>query len=124
MRRPIAVLAVLTHELMHHVLHGIAEYSSGGPEAEELSPDLHMETCGSGVIALAGVEQTGWRGNLSQPSRAHALALFHAAGGHGPDASLAHLPSRSATFLRRAVREVTRSGEGAALRDSLRSLAD
>ncbi len=119
MRQPVAFLALMTHELMHHVLHRIDEYPPGGPEAEELATDLHMISCGFGVIAMAGAEQAGWLGYMTQPSRAHALALFLAARGIGAAAARAYLPALSAGYLGKALREVARSGEAEALRARL-----
>ena len=110
-KRPLSLISTLAHELMHHVLHRIDEFPPGGPETEELATDLHVITMGMGVIQLSGAEQTGWQGYMSQPARAHAMALFLASRGIAPDAALAHLPPRSAKYLRRAVKEVDRSGE-------------
>ena len=111
MKHPLAFVSTLAHELMHHVLHGIDHYPPGGPEAEELATDLHVITMGFGVIELAGAEQLGWQGYMTQPSRAHALALFLAVRGISPEDALGFLPGRAGGFLKNAVAEVERSGE-------------
>lgn len=103
---PLAMMSTLTHELMHHVLHAQEDYPPGGAETEELATDLHMITMGLGVIALSGAEQAGWQGYLSQPSRAHALALFLMGRGMDPAEALRHLPARSGKYVRRALRHL------------------
>lgn len=115
MRQPLAFLSLMTHELMHHVLNRIEEYPPGGPEAEELATDLHMITMGFGVIAMSGAEQAGWQGYMTQPSRAHALAVFLAARGIPPEEALGFLPGRAGGFVKRAIEEVAKSGEIEAL---------
>lgn len=104
--RPLVLIATLAHELMHHVLYQIEEEPPGGPAAHELSTDLHVITSGFGVLAMAAAEQSGWHGYLSQPSRAHALAVFLRVAGHDPDLAVRLLPPRSARLLRRALRHV------------------
>ncbi len=111
MRQPLAFLSLMTHELMHHALHRIHEFPPGGAEAEELSTDLHMITMGFGVIALSGAEAAGWQGYMTQPSRAHALALFLAIRGISSDEALGYLPGRAGGFVKAAVKEVAASGE-------------
>jgi hypothetical protein len=104
--RPLSLISTLVHEVMHHVLHLQVDVSAmpGGPQAEELSTDLHCITTGFGVIELAGSEQAGWQGYMTQPSRAHALALFLRARGLDAPTTLAALPPRSAKYLRRALK--------------------
>jgi hypothetical protein len=104
--RPIPFIATLTHELMHHRLHGIEEYPPGGPEAEELSTDLHCITTGFGVFQLTGAETIGWQGYMRQPYRAHAFALFLAIRDIAPETALNHLTPRAAKSLRRANKEI------------------
>ncbi|MDU8929406.1 hypothetical protein RXV86_18585 [Alisedimentitalea sp. MJ-SS2] len=104
--RPVTMIATLAHEFMHEVLHLHVDGSTlpGGAEAEELSTDLHVITSGFGVIQLAGAEQIGWQGYLSQPSRAHALALFLRVTESETAVALENLPPRSAKYLRRAMK--------------------
>ena len=72
--RPGVLLATLTHEVMHHVLHKLPSAQSD-PE-EELRTDVQMVTSGFGLIAMIGAEESGWLGYLRQPTRAHGLAMF------------------------------------------------
>ena len=104
--RPLVLIATLTHELMHHVLHQVGEEPPGGEAAVELSTDLHVITAGFGLFAMSAAEQSGWHGYLSQPTRAHALAVFLRVSGHDPDLALRLLPPRSARLFRAALRRV------------------
>ena len=104
--RPISFLATLGHEVMHHVLHGIADLPPGGPDLEEHATDLHCVTMGLGLLQLGGAEQAGWQGYLSQPTRAHALALFMALQGIPETAVAGKLPPRAARLLARARRQI------------------
>lgn len=104
--RPLVLIATLAHELIHHVLHQVGEEAPGGEAAGELSTDLHVITTGFGLFAMGAAEQSGWHGYLSQPSRAHALAVFLRVSGHDPDLALRLLPPRSARLLRSALRRV------------------
>jgi len=76
LNNPIGMVSVLTHELMHDVLHSIADYPPGGAEAEELNTDLHCITMGFGVLQIAYAQGMGWAGYMRQNSRIHALAMF------------------------------------------------
>ncbi len=117
--RPITFLATLGHEVMHHVLHSLPELPPGGPDLEEHATDLHCVTMGLGLLQLGGAEQAGWQGYLSQPTRAHALALFMALQ-NIPEAAVAgKLPPRAARILARARRQIDK---GPATLDRLRSL--
>ena len=68
------------------------------------------------MLELAGAEALGWQGYMTQPSRAHALALFLGVRGLSPDEAIAYLPPRAGKFLRRAVKEVTASGGAGEMR--------
>ena len=118
-KRPLPLISLLAHELMHHVLHARLTYPPGGPEAEELATDLHVITSGLGVLELAGAEALGWQGYMTQPTRAHALAVFLAVRGLREEAALSHLPPRAAKYLRRAVKKVAASGRAGTLRAAL-----
>ena len=120
--RPVALISTLVHEVMHQLLHLHVDASEmpGGPAAEELSTDLHCISTGFGLLQLAGSEQMGWQGYLTQPSRAHALALFLHARGLDPAAALAALPPRAARYLKASLRHVARHpGDATDLREAL-----
>ena len=106
--RPMTLISMLAHELMHQRLARSTGDWPGGAEAEELATDLHVITAGLGVIELAGAEQAGWQGYMRQTSRAHALAVFLARRGMGAEAALSYLPPRAAKFLKRSVKELAR----------------
>lgn len=120
--RPVVLIATLAHELMHHVLHQVDGEPPGGPAAHELSTDLHVITSGFGLLAMGAAEQSGWHGYLSQPSRAHALAVFLRVAGHDSDAALRLLPPRSAGLVRKALRHV--AADDPALAELRRDLAE
>lgn len=104
--RPVAFLATLGHEVMHHVLHSLPELPPGGAETEELSTDLMCICMGLGLLQMTGAEQAGWQGYLRQTTRAHALALFLLARGLPPEAALPYLPGRSAGMVTKALRHL------------------
>ncbi len=97
---PLALIATMAHEVMHHRLHLTALDLPGGAEAEELSTDLHCITMGFGVVQMAGAEQAGWQGYLRQETRAFALAVFHEVTGCVDPGK--HLPKRSARLFGKA----------------------
>lgn len=107
-RQPMTLISMLAHELMHQRLARSTGDWPGGAQAEELATDLHVITAGLGVIQLAGAEAAGWQGYMRQSSRAHALAVFLARQGMGPEQALAHLPPRAAKMLKRSVKELAR----------------
>lgn len=110
--QPIPFIATLAHEVMHHRLHAIDEFPPGGPEAEELSTDLHCITSGFGLFQMAGAEIVGWKGYMRQPTRAHALAMFLLIRDIAPTEALSRLPPRSAKSLKRALQEIAKSPAG------------
>lgn len=122
-KHPIAFIATLTHELMHHVLHRIEQYPPGGPEAEELGTDLHCITTGFGVFQLSGAEDVGWQGYMRQPSRAHAFALFLAVREIDPEPALSHLTPRAAKALRRSIKEIAKQEQQVTMLKNLLSRA-
>ncbi|MEM9342221.1 MAG: hypothetical protein AAGA87_04190 [Pseudomonadota bacterium] len=122
--QPMALMSVLAHELMHHILDDVDEDPPGGEEAGELATDLHVITMGLGVIQLSGAEQAGWQGYMTQPSRAHALALFLLVRDLDPKEALRHLTPRAAKYLRRSLRRLRKTPEvpkqlAASLRDRI-----
>ncbi len=106
--QPVAFLSTLIHEVMHHRLHMTSLDMPGGPEAEELSTDLHCISAGFGVIQMLGAEQAGWQGYLRQETRAHALALFSIATGRAAEDVALHLPTRSARLFRKAIAHISK----------------
>lgn len=113
-KNKIPFISTLTHELMHHVLHGIPELPPGGAEAEELSTDLHCITSGLGLFQLAGAELAGWQGYMRQSTRAHAMAVFLAVREIPADQAYGVLPPRAKKMLRAAVKEVAKSPQNTA----------
>ena len=111
MGRPVAFIAMLAHELMHHVLHMRTSLPPGGEDVEELSTDLHVITSGLGVIQMIGAEQTGWQGYMSQPSRAHALALFLELRDIPMEDVIPSLPAISAKYLKKSVTHIRKNPE-------------
>lgn len=112
--RPVALIGVLAHEVMHHVLRGLPDLPPGGEEAEELSTDLHCITMGFGIFQLAAAEEVGWSGYLRQTSRAHALAMFLRMRGISEIEALAGLPPRCQGYLRVALAWLDRNDPGVA----------
>lgn len=108
LQQPIAFLSTLIHEVMHHRLHQTSREMPGGPEAEELSTDLHCISAGFGIIQMQGAEQAGWQGYLRQETRAHALAVFLGATGQDWTDAAPHLPRRSAKLLRKASAQIAK----------------
>ena len=105
------LLSMIAHEMTHHILHKIPEPPFGDYEAEELSTDAQAIFMGCGVLQMAGAEVSGWQGYLSQPTRAHALALFLLIRHIEPTAALNALPPRSAKYLKRALKELSKQSE-------------
>ncbi|MCU0828378.1 MAG: hypothetical protein MUE52_13450 [Tabrizicola sp.] len=110
--QPMTFVAILAHEVMHHVLRGLPDLPPGGAEAEELSTDLHCITMGFGLFQLAGAEAVGWSGYLRQPTRAHALAMFLRLRGLDEAKALSALPPRSAGLLRASLAWIDRHDPG------------
>ncbi len=111
MKTPMAFISMLAHELMHHVLHMRISLPPGGEEVEELSTDLHVITSGLGIIQMIGAEQSGWQGYMSQPSRAHALALFMAINDISMEEVTPALPPISIKFLKKSVKHIQKYPE-------------
>lgn len=112
--KPAVLLSMLAHEVMHQRLHMIEELPPGGAEAEELATDLHVITCGMGILQMAGAEVAGWQGYLSQASRAHALAVFLLARNFDPAEAITALPPHSAKLLTKALRHIGKSTDALA----------
>lgn len=106
------LLSMLAHEMTHHILHKIPEPPLGDFEAEELSTDAQAIFMGCGVLQMAGAELSGWQGYLSQPSRAHALALFLLVRQIDPQDATNALPPRSSKYLKRALNELLKRSKG------------
>ena len=115
--RPMALLATLVHEVMHHLRDatGLARADA----EEELGTDALMLSTGFGLIAMLGGAEAGWSGYLSQPTRAHGLAMFLAATGQPLDEARDRLPGRLARYLVRAARTLDGDPDIAALRRRL-----
>jgi hypothetical protein len=102
-KSPIALVSMLTHEVMHEVLHSIADYPPGGPEAEELNTDLHCITTGFGVLQITHAQTMGWAGYMRQNSRIHALAMFVLVRDLPQDQVLAVLPQANKRQFKKAM---------------------
>jgi len=108
LRQPASFINTMTHELMHAHLANVVDEIPGGAEAHELATDLHCITHGFGIFQLAGAEDAGWSGYMSQASRAFALAVFLQLTGKPVTAALPHLPPRCAKLLKHAAKQCKR----------------
>lgn len=108
MKNPVALVSMLTHEVMHEVLHSIQDYPPGGPEAEELNTDLHCITTGFGVLQITYAETMGWAGYMRQNSRIHALAMFTLVRDLSPDDVLMALPQSNKRQFKKALKAIER----------------
>lgn len=106
-RRPMALISMLAHELMHQRMAKTPRDWPGGEPVEELATDLCVIIAGLGVIELAGADQAGWQGYMRQPTRAHALAVFLLRQNIPPEQALSFLPPRAGKLLKRALVELT-----------------
>jgi hypothetical protein len=106
---PVVLIGTLSHEVMHHVLHGIHELPPGGEETEELATDLHCITMGFGLFQMEAAERLGWQGYMRQPTRAHALGLFLRMRGIPESEALAHLSPRCGKYLLNALKWIDRN---------------
>lgn len=106
--RPVAFISTMAHELMHYRLAGVIQDLPGGEATHEGATDLHCIFWGFGTFQLQTAEDLGWAGYLGQDSRAYALARFLAASGTDPALARAHLSSRPAARLNRAMRDMQR----------------
>ncbi len=121
--RPLLLISTLAHEVMHHVLHRhFADDLLDGAE-EELQTDAQMITSGFGLIAMMGAEEAGWAGYMRQPTRAHALAMFHAVRSLPIAQSEARLTSRMKKALRSSYNQLEKSTDITRLRDELSARA-
>lgn len=117
----LAFLSTLVHEVMHHRLHMTALDMPGGPEAEELSTDLHCITTGFGALQMQGAEQAGWQGYLRQETRAFAFAVFLTLTASGQGLDDTGLPTRSKRLVQKAFKLLgRRQDEMADLRTALK----
>lgn len=106
LRRPVAFINMMAHEMIHARLATVADDLPGGWEAHELATDLHCIIAGFGVIQLQAAEDIGWTGYMTQPSRAVALAEFLRRKELDPETALAHLSTRPARWLGKALKAV------------------
>lgn len=106
MGTPLALIATLVHEVMHHVLDPDPEGEDMG--FEELHTDAQCITCGFGVIEIKAADQLGWLGYMRQTSRAHALALFLRVREIDESIALEELSGRTAKMLKKALKVVDR----------------
>ncbi len=102
LRRPLALINTLAHELIHARLAGIVNDLPGGGEMHELATDLHCIIAGFGIFQLEAHEQAGWAGYMSQASRSVALASFLRFHGVEIGAALPYLSKRPTGWLRKA----------------------
>lgn len=102
MHRPVQFISLIAHELMHARLAGLENEVPGGETAHELATDLGCIIAGFGVFQLQAADDAGWMGYMTQPSRAHALAVFLNRREQGPEQATKHLSSRCSKLLRKA----------------------
>lgn len=105
-RRPMALISMLAHELMHQRMARTMRDWPGGEPAEELATDLYVIAAGLGVIQMTGADQAGWQGYMRQSTRAHALAVFVTRQNIATETALANLPARAGKQLSRALKEL------------------
>lgn len=105
-RKPMALIAMLAHELMHQRMARTLRDWPGGDEVEELTTDLCVIAAGLGAIQIAGSDQAGWQGYLRQTSRAHALAVFLTRQGLAADPALNVISPRLAKQVKRGMLEL------------------
>ncbi|WP_281856239.1 hypothetical protein [Litoreibacter halocynthiae] len=106
-RKPMALISMLAHELMHQRMARTPRDWPGGEPVEELATDLYVIAAGLGVIQVAGADQAGWQGYMRQPTRAHALAVFLQRQSIPLKDPISYLPPRAGKQLKRALDEVT-----------------
>ena len=106
MHRPTAFIALIAHEMMHARLAPVAHTLPGGAETEEPATDLHVITHGFGLFQLEGASELGWQGYLSQPTRAHALAVFLTRTGIYPREAMDRLGGANRRALARALKDL------------------
>lgn len=119
MRQPVAFIAIMVHELMHHILAPVVDELPGGEATHELATDLHAIIAGFGVIQLHGAHQAGWLGYMTLESRAYALALFLRLTGTDEHKALSRLDGRQSKALRTALCDLDRGSDEL---DGLRAL--
>lgn len=102
MNRPVQFINLLAHEVMHARLAGQEDDLPGGAGAHELATDMGCIIAGFGVFQLQAADEAGWSGYLTQPTRAHGLAIFLQRRGFGPDAVAPFLSSRCLRLVRKA----------------------
>lgn len=111
LNNPIGLVSVLAHELMHDVLHGIADYPPGGEDADELNTDLHCITMGFGVLQITHAQNAGWAGYMRQNSRIHALAMFILVRELSQEEAMSALPSANKRQYRKAIKALEKQPE-------------
>ena len=120
--QPIALLATLHHEMMHHVLLNDEEDFPEALAEEELRTDLHCITSGGGIIQINGAEASGWGGYMRQPTRCNCLAVFMYLRGIPQEQVLPDLSARMTKYLKKALKELrSPDAELEALRRKLNS---
>ena len=102
-RRPMALISMLAHELMHQRMACTRRDWPGGEPVEELATDLYVIAAGLGVIQMTGAEQAGWQGYMRQPTRAHALAVFLRRRGLSLEVAAPYLTSRGAKQVKQGL---------------------
>jgi hypothetical protein len=107
MERPLMFIDTLAHEVMHARLAGLEDRVPGGTGAHELVTDLGCIIAGFGAIQMQAADDAGWKGYLSQDSRAFALALFLQRRGLDETAVKAHLSNRCQKVLTKGFRSLT-----------------
>lgn len=106
MSRPMQFINTMVHEVMHARLAGLEDQVPGGYEAHELATDLGCIIAGFGVFQLQAADDAGWSGYLTQPTRAHALAVFLDQRGLGAEAVSSHLSGRCNRLLAKAFKQL------------------
>lgn len=114
-----ALIATMSHELAHYLMHTVEEPPPGGPDAEEHATDVCCAFIGFGVFAANAAfsfsqfqdgNTMGWQasrqGYLDQRMLAYSLAIFLESRGLDESVALPHLTTNPRSYLRSALRSI------------------
>jgi len=106
MKRPVAFISTMSHEVMHARPAGLTDMVPGGHDAHELATDLGCIIAGFGVFQLKAADELGWSGFMTQETRGFALAYFLDQRGMGADTVASHLSGRCRKYLKRGFKDL------------------
>lgn len=121
--QPVQLIATFAHELAHYLTGSSREEPPGGWENWEFATDISATFLGFGVFMansasnfqqFTNVDSQGWKhsrsGYLSETEHIYALALFMGLRSISLDTVLPHLKSGLRKLLKKAVKEIIKSG--------------